>query len=347
MKLTELAELILAVLYDLANSKGHGNYFPVDEAASQFGERDRGKVMEVGRWLRGQGLADVAITTGGTAARITGAGSILVEEGGRTGIIQAYREGGLRTAQLPSYPGPSLKRAEVVNHLLHCKANGWCQEVYEGPGPTEFVIVGEDNRKIVIRGEPQGYVVVGEHLGSQTRVGRAESFGDLVHLIADAGKLHGGQWPARMTSGRLSASTPATNLATISSLVGSSEIQAAFDPYLENRSLTTLLDILSFGGSISNSVRLLSSIKMTQGAIPRLTKTVVDAWFVQRGITAGEVRLMSPSEHRRFMLLSGGQSLILGPSLNSIAKNEATHLEPDTADRAFFDGVWATATPLT
>ncbi len=56
---------------------------------------------------------------------------------------------------------------------------------------------------------------------------------------------------------------------------------------------------------------------------------------------------MPPSEHRRFFLLSGGQSLILGPSLNSIHKNEAVRLEPDAEGRAFFDGVWAAAGPLT
>jgi hypothetical protein len=46
------------------------------------------------------------------------------------------------------------------------------------------------------------------------------------------------------------------------------------------------------------------------------------------------------------MLLSGGRSLILGMSLNSIAKNEAVRLEADTEDRAFFDSVWAAAAPL-
>jgi hypothetical protein len=46
------------------------------------------------------------------------------------------------------------------------------------------------------------------------------------------------------------------------------------------------------------------------------------------------------------MLLSGAQSLILGMSLNSIAKNEAVRLEVDAEDHTFFDSVWATATPL-
>ncbi len=135
-------------------------------------------------------------------------------------------------------------------------------------------------------------------------------------------------------------------MATISGLVGASEIQAVFDPYLENRSLISLKDILSFGGSISNNVRLLSGEKMTQGRVPRLTKTVVQAWFAELGLTAGEVRAMPSNEHRRFMLLSGCQSLILGMSLNSINKNEAVRLEPDNEDRPFFESVWAGAVSL-
>jgi len=148
------------------------------------------------------------------------------------------------------------------------------------------------------------------------------------------------------TTARLSAASPATNLATIARLVGASEIQAIFDPYLENKTFATLTDILSLGASVSDNVRLLAGAKMAQRKRPRLTKTFAALWFTQSGVEAGEVRLMSSDEHRRFMLLSGGKALIFGMSLNSIAKNEAAHLEPDTEDRAFFESMWAAATPL-
>jgi hypothetical protein len=70
---------------------------------------------------------------------------------------------------------------------------------------------------------------------------------------------------------------------------------------------------------------------------------------LERGVTGGEARLMPDGEHRRFILLSGGQSLILGMSLNSIAKTEAVRVEPDTTDAPFFGSVWSAATtsPLT
>jgi hypothetical protein len=144
----------------------------------------------------------------------------------------------------------------------------------------------------------------------------------------------------------LSSDTPASNLATISGLAGSATILAVFDPYLSNQSLAALLDILTLGPSLANNTRLLACKKMT--AKPQLTRTFVDHWFRERGVTAGEARLMPDGEHRRFILLSGGQSLILGMSLNGISKNEAVRLEPDAEDALFFDTVWsaATTTPL-
>lgn len=129
-------------------------------------------------------------------------------------------------------------------------------------------------------------------------------------------------------------------------MVGARKVEAVFDPYLTNGALATLPEILSFGsGEVAAGVRLLTSSKMNQGQVPRFTKAGVDAWLLELGVT-GEARLTPDSEHRRFVLLSGGQSLILGHSLNAIDKNEALRLEADSDDRAFFDAMWSQATPL-
>src|SRR5262249_21131322 len=119
------------------------------------------------------------------------------------------------------------------------------------------------------------------------------------------------------------------------------------DPYLTNGGLEELRVILSFGaGSVANGVRLLGSMATTTGGIPRFTKAGVDAWLLQLGI-AGDARVVAArSEHRRFMLLSTGHSLLLGSSLNALHKNEAVRLEVDAEDRPFFDATWAGAAPL-
>ena len=92
MKSTELAELFLTRLYDLAEAKGHHNFFSLDEIAAEFGENDGAKVMGIAKHLESQGLVKAALSTGGSSAHITGTGSVFVEQGGRTGIIQKYRE---------------------------------------------------------------------------------------------------------------------------------------------------------------------------------------------------------------------------------------------------------------
>jgi hypothetical protein len=105
--------------------------------------------------------------------------------------------------------------------------------------------------------------------------------------------------------------------------------------------------ILSFGScTVANGVRLLGSSATISGGIPRFTKRGVDAWLQELGIS-GEARLIAAkSEHRRFLLLSGGHSLLLGQSLNAIHKNEAVRLEVDAEDRPLFDRTWSTAMPL-
>jgi hypothetical protein len=118
---------------------------------------------------------------------------------------------------------------------------------------------------------------------------------------------------------------------------------------LDNPGLQSLTSIVAFAGFISRCVRLLTSRKALQfkAGAPRLTSAYATAWFAEHQCANGEVRLMATQqEHRRFLLLSGGQSLLLGPSLNSLAKNEAARLEPDTHDRQFFDAAWAQASLL-
>ncbi len=170
----------------------------------------------------------------------------------------------------------------------------------------------------------------------------------LERAVEGFGRKALGEWPAKPKSGRLRSDTPAQNYRTASVLIGAALVEAVFDPYLRNSSLTSLTDILSFGqGGIARGIRLLGSSKTAGGSKPDFTKRGVDAWLSQMGVT-GEARVLSSkSEHRRFLLLSGGQSLLMGHSMNAFHKNEAIRVEPDAADRPFFENAWRTATPLT
>lgn len=169
----------------------------------------------------------------------------------------------------------------------------------------------------------------------------------LQKVIEDYFRQILGKFPSAPTSARLYSDTPATNFQSISNLIGSSEIMGVFDPYLENSSLSTLIDICSFGqGKIGNNIRLLGSRKKAGGTNPSFTNIGVSAFLTQSSVTGLAKVMIGESEHRRFLLLSGGQSLILGHSFNAIHKNEAIRIEADTEDLVFFNSQWTSANIL-
>jgi hypothetical protein len=250
----------------------------------------------------------------------------------------------------PTAAQSGLSRDEVAGYLLALKANGFAVHRTEPGAPREaYAVLLEDGTSVSVRDAGGGayWHIVGDRLGLITNFGFAKSVGQFRRLMAQAARSYGVDWSSPLTTTRLPATTPATNRRTISGLIGSAEVQAVFDPYLDNRGLVALGDILTFGGSVSGAVRLLTSTRKANTKNPQLTKSLAEAWFKERGIAGGEVRVMAPDEHRRFLLMSGGKSLILGLSLDSLEKNEAAHLEDDGADRTFFDRVWASAAPLT
>lgn len=250
----------------------------------------------------------------------------------------------------PTFPGPSLSLEEITAYLISLKSSG--HNIYrDQKRETQFYISFDDVNRIRIILNPKNNT-------SQIQLLYCENTVDFVDVTSIeqvestvavfARKIPGSTWPTRPKTGRLSANTPATNFRTISQLIGTSNIETVFDPYLENSSLETLIHILSFGeANVSNGVRLLGSSKKSSGSIPRFTKVGVDAWLKQLKIK-GEARIMSRTdEHRRFILLSGNKSLLLGLSLNAIDKNEAIRIESDIEDRKFFDKSWSQARALT
>ena len=88
---TQRAELFLLGLYDLAEEKGHGIFYSLNEIAAAFGVTDVPKIHNIGNYLvergqirhRGMGIE--------YRASITGQGSVEVERGGTTGVIGDYR----------------------------------------------------------------------------------------------------------------------------------------------------------------------------------------------------------------------------------------------------------------
>lgn len=94
MNTSELAELFLTSLYDLAESEGHTKLFHLNDFATKIGVHDIGKITKAANILESRGLIHLVSyqVGGGVSASISGEGCLFVERGGETGIIQKYRQ---------------------------------------------------------------------------------------------------------------------------------------------------------------------------------------------------------------------------------------------------------------
>jgi hypothetical protein len=90
---TELSELLLVRLYDLAEAEGHFKLHDLNEIAQDFGVTDMARVFRLAQALEGRDLITGSFASGPSVhASITGEGTLFVEQGGNTGVIRDYRE---------------------------------------------------------------------------------------------------------------------------------------------------------------------------------------------------------------------------------------------------------------
>lgn len=246
----------------------------------------------------------------------------------------------------PNYPKPSLSRDDIVSYLLPFKNKGW--DVYQGSHPDEFIIKVTNSWNVWITFKDNKWVVFGGNSWAtsypENLLGLEESIERAVRFVSnqDGRNL---SWLESPRSVRLISSEPATNLNKLSVLIGSSSIEAIFDVYLDNKALSNILDIVSLGARTSSSIRIITSTKKVEDS--KLTHNYINHFLSQISSTTVEVRHKTYKGHqRRFMLLSGGQSLIIGPSFNQVSVNEVAHLESNANDLIFFDNEWLDATPL-
>lgn len=120
MTTEELAELFLAHLYELADEAPHPNFlFFINDFVPRLGITEREEVQKAINYLGDRGFIILASfdLLGGISAGITIEGSIFVEKGGETGIIEQYRKNPQPLAKTFSDPSPlpiHQVRAETV-----------------------------------------------------------------------------------------------------------------------------------------------------------------------------------------------------------------------------------------
>jgi len=120
MTTEEMAELFLAHLYELADEAPHPNFlFSVNDFAPKLGITDRQELQKAMDYLSDRGFIILATfdSFGGISAGITAEGSIFVEKGGETGVIE-YR----KTPE-PFIDAPSDQSSPTINQERSEKVN--------------------------------------------------------------------------------------------------------------------------------------------------------------------------------------------------------------------------------
>ncbi len=236
----------------------------------------------------------------------------------------------------PSRPiSSSLSREDVIGYLLEVAKQGW--NVYADD--DSWVIDIDDCQQISIRQHGSSWHVQPR----DSRTTRQFVPGTAINLTQLRACVDPRLGQTRPSTARTREGHPASNLSKISQFVGSAKVLAIHDPYLNDAGLDNLRAVANLTNCIAPDIQLLTSSSGTQ----KLSKVFVTAFFSEFNCTSGEIRkIVTGKPHRRFFLLSGGQSLIIGMSLNNVDKNEVIHVEPDTEDRIFFGEQWKLSVPV-
>lgn len=151
---------------------------------------------------------------------------------------------------------------------------------------------------------------------------------------------------------RFDEGRPATNVGRfVSLLAGRGAIVAVFDPFLTNESLKNFASMATMRIRFGPTLQLMTSMQTTVTK-KQLTVAYVQQFMTEVGAT-GEARYFphafGDKQHRRFLLLSSNEVVVVGMSMNFFGHDETASVEPQfyARDLGFFDAEWASATVLT
>ncbi|MBA4392111.1 MAG: hypothetical protein C0407_01025 [Desulfobacca sp.] len=123
MTTEELAELFLTHLYDLAEAAPHPNYlFTLNDFVPMLGITDGEQLQQAINSLGDRGFIIMASfdAFGGISAGITIEGSVFVEQGGETGVIEQYRQDPQRFVKVrPEPPSQPVSESEDQKAIIN------------------------------------------------------------------------------------------------------------------------------------------------------------------------------------------------------------------------------------
>lgn len=244
--------------------------------------------------------------------------------------------------KFPTYKGANFGLSEVESYLESIASTGW--QVYADDQPSSYVIVVDEEKQIKIWffSDFKEWTVESWNEGMCLFGKGATSFQSFKGLIANAMKSLGQVLDSKPRTMRLNQQLPLSNRIGLVTLTKGAAVQDIFDPYFDGKAIVSLVNLIHLGLQLIPQVRILTTKKVKK-PIP---EQILSEFEVENGSKLNIRVCSSDKEHRRFLLLSSGETLILGCSLNSLNKNEAAHLENSQIDRNFFNEQWVQSNPL-
>jgi hypothetical protein len=262
---------------------------------------------------------------------------------GFKGVIKSCLKQEKKMSKFHEYPGASFSEDDVENYLEELAEKGW--GVFKRH--NSYVIVIEDERKITTSFSSY-YKTWGVNASYMEGKLPFDSTYDIVNFqqfkvcFAKAAEYLGEDLNCGPASIRLKEVTPASNKRSLARLAHNNVVNCIFDPYFDDKSITILITLINLGMLLNKDVRVLTTSK-SRG---RLSMQMISDFKIEKGVNL-DIRLCSSDkEHRRYLLLSTGDALVIGCSLNAIDKNEAAHMENSQEDRDFFETQWSASLPL-
>jgi hypothetical protein len=245
-------------------------------------------------------------------------------------------------SKFPEYSGASFSEVDVENYLEELADEGW--RVFKHR--NEYIVVIDDERRISTWYAPRDKEWHVDTTFIEGTLGFSPNpvvnFQQFKSCFAQAAKYLGEDLDDGPKSIRFKEATPVSNKVSIANITCNNEVNCIFDPYFVDKSISTLTTLVNLGMSLKNDVRVLTTSKIKS----RLSPQMISDFKKEKDVNLDIRFCRSNKEHRRYLLLATGESLVIGCSLNSLDKNEAAHIENSQEDRNFFEEQWQVSLPI-
>ena len=241
-----------------------------------------------------------------------------------------------------SYPGAFFSVGDVESYLQKLADIGW-SVFSHSHHHGEYIVQVDENRRIEIRHHIRDneWSIYSSSMPNELPFDRdtITTFNQFEDSMTEAVQYLGETLTSGPKTIRLQDKTPASNKVSITRMTNNKPVKGIFDPYFDDKAIANLITFRNLGMEFEPSVQILTTYKMKN----RISTSLVIEFGVETSKNLDIRYCVSDREHRRFLLLSTGESLVIGCSLNSLGKNEAASIESSHFDREFFAKQWESA----